>query len=282
LADMFTGASDDKLAEYVKRFLPKLREPFFLVIHPSSIHTPRRGQTIQGPFVPASEGKHDRTAHVNGYKNAVLKSDRAVADMLGAIHAAPFGARTVVVFTSDHGEAFWEHGQGCEHGCSVFEEEIRIPTWIDAPPGTLSDDESTALRSAKTTPFFHVDLAATLIDLLGLWEASSLSPYRQFMIGQPLTRGGREQRIIPLSNVSHVWERGLPSYGLMQGTKKLAGMHRDGVFSCWDVHEDPNETHDVLGSCGDLSKRAQEVYGRPPGQFDKLVFHPEWGPFVKD
>ncbi len=282
LADMFTGASDDKLAEYVKRFLPKLREPFFLVIHPSSIHTPRRGQNIEGPFVPASEAKHDRTAHFNGYKNAVLKSDRAIADMLSAIQTAPFGARTVVVYTSDHGEAFWEHGQGCEHGCSVFDEEIRVPTWIDAPPNTLSDDELTALHSAKTTPIFHVDLAATLLDLLGLWETSGVAPYRRFMLGQPLTRGGRLERIVPVTNVSHVWERGLPSYGLMRGTKKLAGMHRDGVFSCWDVHDDPNEKRDVLESCGDLFKNAQELYGRPPGQFDKLVFHPEWGPLVKE
>ncbi len=282
LADMFTGASDDKLAEYVKGFLPKLREPFFLVIHPSSVHTPRRGQNIEGPFVPASESKSDRTAHFNGYKNAVLRSDRAVADMLGAIHEAPFGARTVVVYTSDHGESFWEHGQGCEHGCSVFDEEIRVPTWIDAPPNTLSDDESTALYSAKTTHFFHVDLAATLIDLLGLWDAPGLSPYRRFMIGQPLTRGGREERIIPVSNVSHVWERGLPSYGLMYGAKKLAGMHRDGVFSCWDTQKDPNETRDVLESCKDLLQKANELYGRPPGEFDRLVFHPEWGPLVKN
>lgn len=282
LADMFTGASDDKLAEYVKGFLPKLREPFFLVIHPSSIHTPRRGQSIEGPFVPASESKSDRTAHINGYKNAVLKSDLAIADMLGAIHDAPFGPRTVVVYTSDHGESFWEHGQGCEHGCSVFDEEIRIPTWIDAPPNTLTDDESTALHAAKTTRLFHVDVAATLIDLLGLWDAPGLSPYRRFMIGQPLTRGGREERIIPVSNVSHVWERGLPSYGLMQGTKKLAGMHRDGVFSCWDTQEDPNETRDVVDSCGDLLQRANQLYGRPPGQFDKLVLHPEWGPLVKE
>jgi len=282
LADMFTGANDDKLAEYVKSFLPKLREPFFLVIHPSSIHAPRRGQNIEGPFEPASESKSDRTAHFNGYKNAVLKSDRAVANMLGAIHAAPFGERTVVVYTSDHGESFWEHGQGCEHGCSVFEEEIRIPTWIDAPPNTLSEGELTALHSVKTAPFFHVDLAATLIDLLGLWDAPGLARYRRFMIGQPLTRGGREERTIPVSNVSHVWERGLPSYGLMRGTKKLAGMHRDGVFSCWDVHDDPTETRDVLNSCGDLLNEANQLYGRPPGQFDKVVFHPEWGPLVKD
>jgi arylsulfatase A-like enzyme len=282
VADMFTGASDDKLADYVKRFLPQLREPFFLVIHPSSVHTPRRGLNIQGPFVPASEGKSDRTAHFNAYKNAVFHSDLAIADILHSIHDSPFAPRTVVVYTSDHGEAFWEHGQGCEHGCSVFDEEIRVPTWIDAPPNTLSDAEINAFHSAKSTPFFHVDLAATLLDLLGLWDTPSLSPYRRFMIGQPLTREGREERIMPLTNVSHVWERGLASYGLMRGTKKLAGMHRDGGFSCWNVQDDPLETRDVMESCGDLLSKANELYGRPPGQFDNLVFHSEWGPLVKE
>lgn len=282
LADMFTGAGDDDLADVVKKYLPHLREPFFLVIHPSSIHTPRRGSTIEGPFVPASEDKQDRTAHFNAYKNAVLKSDQAVADMIHALRSAPFGSRTVVVYTSDHGEALWEHSQGCDHGCSVFDEEIRVPAWIDAPQGTLSNDESLHLRSTKTTPIFHVDLAATLMDLLGLWDDPLLQPYRRFMLGNPLTRGVPAGRTMPISNVSYVWERGWASYGLMQGTKKLAGKHELSGFSCWDMQTDPNESHNVLGECGDLLKKAMEVYGRAPGDFDRLAVHPDWGPFVHE
>jgi glucan phosphoethanolaminetransferase (alkaline phosphatase superfamily) len=281
-ADMFTGAGDDALAARVAAVIPTLREPFFLVIHPSNVHTPRRGEGIEGPFLPARDDKGDREAYFNAYKNAVFRSDRAVADMIRSLRAASSGPRTVVVYTSDHGESLWEHGQGCDHGCSLFEEEIRVPAWIDAPAGVLSPDEIAALSSARATPVFHVDLAATLLDLLGVWETPRFAAHRRLLLGQPLTRARREERTLPLSNVSHVWERGAPSYGLMRGRRKLAAMHRDGGFSCYDLTKDPGETRSVLDECGDLLRDAMDVYHRPPGEFDRLVFHPEWGPFVKE
>ncbi len=60
--------------------------------------------------------------------------------MIRFIRAQPFGARTIIVFTSDHGEAFREHGQ-FGHTGAVLDEEIHVPFWIDAPPGTLTDAE---------------------------------------------------------------------------------------------------------------------------------------------
>jgi arylsulfatase A-like enzyme len=174
----------------------------------------------------------------------------------------------------------WEHGQGCDHGCSLFEEEIRVPLWIDAPASTLSPAEAEALASAKNEPVFHVDAAATLLDLLGLWDAPELGDRRRFFLGQPLTRPGRELRTIPLSNVSHGWERGLPSYGLMRGPMKLAAMHRHGRFVCHDVEHDPSEEHDLEGDCKDLRDMARAVYGVPPSAFGNLSQHPSWGPFV--
>lgn len=279
-ADMFTGADDEALSARVASTIPSLKEPFFLVIHPSNVHTPRKGARIEGPFAPASEDKRDASSYKNGYMNAVHRSDRAVAAMLGALRAAPSGPRTVVVYTSDHGEAMWEHGQGCDHGCSLFEEEIRVPLWIDAPASTLSPAEAQALASAKDEPVFHVDVAATMLDLLGLWDAPELGPHQRFFLGRPLTRPGHEPRTIPLSNVSHGWERGLPSYGLMRGGKKLAAMHRHGGFLCHDVEKDPGEEHDLADDCKDLRERALEVYGVPPFAFGNLSQHPSWGPFV--
>ena len=97
-----------------------------------------------------------------------------VAELLASVHAAPLGARTVVVYTSDHGEAFREHGQ-LGHTGAVLEEEIHVPTWIDAPVGLLmaacqwcatgsrelskSDVLSTTMTSSWYKCAIHCDVA---------------------------------------------------------------------------------------------------------------------------
>jgi arylsulfatase A-like enzyme len=66
--------------------------------------------------------------------------------------------QVVVVFTSDHGEAFGEHGV-MDHGRAVFEHQVRVPLVIQAPdwdPGVRED-------AAQT-----LDLAPTLAALAGL------------------------------------------------------------------------------------------------------------------
>ncbi len=68
-----------------------------------------------------------------------------------------------LIFTSDHGEGFWEHGSG-GHGEGLFDEHLRIPLLIHG------GDLGVGTRSLAAT---HVDLAPTLLRLAGLTPASS-------------------------------------------------------------------------------------------------------------
>ena len=70
-----------------------------------------------------------------------------------------WGEEFVFVFTSDHGEEFFEHG-GTSHGYSLYDEMIRVPLMIYAP-GLLP--EGVRVR----TPVRSLDLFPTLCDLLG-------------------------------------------------------------------------------------------------------------------
>jgi arylsulfatase A-like enzyme len=70
-------------------------------------------------------------------------------------------AETVLVFTSDHGEAFWEHGVA-EHGNGVWGELVRIPLLVSAPglaPGV------------RAQPASLLDLPRTLCALAGVAPA---------------------------------------------------------------------------------------------------------------
>ena len=103
------------------------------------------------------------------YFGAVADLDRAFGLLHGALGERGWFEHGWLVFTSDHGEAFAEHGE-ITHCGTVFEEKIRIPLVIKGP-GTAPRviDQSASL----------VDMVPTLADITGLakrpeWMGESL------------------------------------------------------------------------------------------------------------
>jgi membrane-anchored protein YejM (alkaline phosphatase superfamily) len=258
------GASDVLLTQRVKRELPKLKEPWFAVVHYANTHFPYRVRGEE-PFQPATESKApEETAHFkNHYQNSVYAQDKTIADMLSALRASPAGAHTVVVYTSDHGEAFREHGQ-LGHTTSLYDEELHVPTWIDAPDGALTPNERETLASAKSARAWHVDLAPTLLDLMGLWDAPAIAPFRARMTGNSLLRPTRTTAVLPITNCVEIWGCSPRSWGVIKGPIKLTAREIDGDWRCWNVAADPKEERDLGAECADLKKAALGYFGKLP------------------
>ena len=259
------GADDTLVTERAKREIGKLREPWFAVVQYANTHYPYRVRGDE-PFQPSTEDKAaERTAQFkNHYQNAVYAQDRTVADLLASVRASPAGGRTVVIYTSDHGEAFREHGQ-LGHTTSVFDEELHVPAWIDAPAETLTAAEREALAAAREALVWHVDFAPTMLDLLGLWDAPGLATARRRMVGTSLLRPLRTSAILPLTNCTELWGCAFRNWGVAQGTLKLESREFDADWHCWDLARDPYEQHDLgIESCGDLKKAAEAFFGRLP------------------
>jgi glucan phosphoethanolaminetransferase (alkaline phosphatase superfamily) len=268
LADVDLGADDRLLTDRVKQELPQLREPFLAVVQFGNTHMPFLIDPEDAPFAPhkSSRAPDDNQAFHNEYKNAIHRQDKLVGELLRFVRAARFGERTVVVLTSDHGEAFREHGQ-LGHTGSVFDVEVHVPGWIDAPKGTLSTAERSALQGRADEPAFHSDLTPTILDLLGLWDEPAIAPYRQAMVGASLLRAGGAERLVVMSNCTGVWGCAFENWGLMQGRRKLLAREWDRSWLCYDLEADPEEAR-PLGpeACGDLAAQAQRIYGRLPGR----------------
>jgi hypothetical protein len=247
MADMVSGARDRRLAERVVAEIDELREPFYAVVQLANIHRPRVFDAADAPFEPTDpveySGKNERQR--NYYRNVVHLSDRAVARVVRHVRERPFGARTVVVFTSDHGESWFEHKQDNDHAGSVFDEELRVPAWIDAPPGTLDEAEEKSLEEKRDAAVFHLDVAPTVLDLFGLWDSPAIAAFRAAMPGHPLTRPELTTEPVVLSNVTWVWEYLVPNYGLMHGSLKVEALERDARWLCFDVAKDPTEEHEL-------------------------------------
>jgi arylsulfatase A-like enzyme len=265
-ADIDMGASDELLTERARRELALLREPWFAVVHYSSTHFPYRIVPGDEPFQPASFTKapDDNAKLFNYYQNAVYAQDRTIADLLRALRASDAGQRTVVLYTSDHGEAFREHGQ-LGHTGAVLDEEIHVPAWIDAPPAALTESERARLTARALAPAWHVDLAPTIVDLLRLRAAPELSRFLARMAGTSLFSPESTESVVALTNCTELWGCAFRNWGLMRGSLKLEAREWDFDWHCWDVAADPFERHDLgVRACGDLWEKAPRLLGGLP------------------
>ncbi len=267
-ADVDLGADDELLTERVKAELVQLREPFFAMAHYANTHVPYLIDERDAPFEPYLESKApaDNEAYRNYYKNAVYRQDRTVGDLVRFVRRLPLSERTIIIYTSDHGEQFREHDQ-LGHTGSVFDVEIHVPGWIDAPPGTLSDPERAALQSYARAPTFHTDLAPTMLDMMGLWQLAELADHQGAMVGGSLLRPGRPDQVLSLTNCSGVWGCAFENWGVMQGWRKLHAREWDRDWLCYDVQQDRQEQNPLpLESCADLVDEAVRRFKGLPGR----------------
>jgi glucan phosphoethanolaminetransferase (alkaline phosphatase superfamily) len=268
-ADLDMGAPEGLLADRVSREFGSLREPFLAVVQLSNVHYPYLvDPNGPQPFQPSTTSKapEDNPYFKNYYQNAVYQQDQHLAKMLASVRSTEAGKRTVIVYTSDHAEAFREHGQ-MGHTFSVFDEEIHVPAWIDAPPGTLTVDEERTLESKESEFLFHVDLAPTILDLIGVNGDPSIARYQARMIGHSLLRAPLSDQPLLMSNCAGVWSCAFENWGIMQKNLKVESRAWDVGWKCHDVLRDPYEVGKFdLSDCGNLAELAQQAYGRLPGQ----------------
>ncbi|MCD2197792.1 sulfatase-like hydrolase/transferase [Actinomycetospora endophytica] len=112
-------------------------------------------RTMFGPVVDEQSWR----LGLSFYLNCTRDVDRNIAVVLDALAASGQADRTVVVFTSDHGELAGSHGLR-QKGNLVYDENFHVPLVIahpDAPGGTRTDELASA-----------VDLAPTVLELAGL------------------------------------------------------------------------------------------------------------------
>lgn len=94
------------------------------------------------------------------YDGEIAFTDFHIGRVLDALEQLPLKDRTVVVLTSDHGEAFGEHGL-IRHGFELWEELVRVPFLVYVPGQPAR--HITERRSA-------IDIVPTLLDIFGVPE----------------------------------------------------------------------------------------------------------------
>lgn len=176
-----------KMIEHTEEELAKLEPgaPYFVFLHTYDVHCP------YAPTEPYRERfRSEKAVYINPhscggttynhmgeqltpqkvlylsdqYDSSIREMDDNLARLLAFLDRRADRAETVVIFTSDHGDEFFEHGR-IGHQRSLYRELLMVPLIIQAP----------WLAPQKVeTPVSMVDLFPTVLELLNVKPPSGL------------------------------------------------------------------------------------------------------------
>lgn len=208
----------------------------------------RAGEVVAAEDVVTAEERQ----HISDlYDACVWTGDMWLGELLERIEALGLTGETIVVYTSDHGEEFFEHGLA-EHGQSLFGELVRVPLVL-AGPGIPE-----GVRVAAPVSNRHV--APTLARLGG---ARIRDLPGAIHLSRPLSRG---EDPIAFSTARGFWEGRFP--------RDVLGLRRGGMALHWapgepgdpepstrrllfDLGEDPGELTDLSAQQAALAEELQ-------------------------
>lgn len=174
------------------------------------------------------------------YDHEIAHTDRHIGRLLDHLGKKPWANRTSILVTSDHGEAFGEHGM-MRHGFELWEPLVRVPLIVHVP-----GLEPTRVKERRSL----VDLVPTMLDLVDAHPV----PHREeapagssdFVSGTSLladvlgTPAPPRDVVIDMPGGPYNEAR----RALIHGDLKLI-VSRDASKELYDLARDPTEAHDV-------------------------------------
>jgi glucan phosphoethanolaminetransferase (alkaline phosphatase superfamily) len=134
------------------------REPFFGVVQLNSTHYPYK--------IPASSVKW-KGSFEDEYNNAIRYQDSLLGKVFDQLKRKGKLENTVIIFTSDHGESLKDHNN-IGHVDSYYAEAISIPLIVYLPEKAIGKINTDQLRRNRRKMVSNIDIAPSLVDLLGL------------------------------------------------------------------------------------------------------------------
>jgi choline-sulfatase len=205
--------------------------PFFLWVHYLDPHA----EYLEHPGSPDFHPAHTVPAEVRAkYDGEVWFTDREVGRLLDYVSGEPWGAQTAIVVSSDHGEAFGEHGMSY-HGREIWEPLVRVPLIVHVP-----GEKPVQIKEKRS----HIDLVPTFLELFGVHKDVAPGELQGASLLRDL-QGKPEERDVyvdmPLGPFNDL--RRALIHGPTPGMKLL---HFGGKqYQLYDLANDPDERTDL-------------------------------------
>ena len=158
--------------------------------------------------------------------------DDRLRDVVDGLRTQRLLESTLIAIVSDHGPGSGRAGMGRIRDASIYEGSVHVPLVLSGPQMAQSS-------GAVTLPTGHIDLAPTLLGLLGLDPPATMK-------GRNLTRNS-EPRVVILAT-----RPPLSQVGVRAGPWKLVHWAETGANELFDVERDPDERVDLSASQREL------------------------------
>jgi len=249
----------------------RIDKKVFLFIHladphgpytPPEKYTARLGKPGKDVMLPLSKSNYARNAipryqiidgrqeadfYLDRYMAEIRYVDDCLAKFFQTLKSWKIYKRSLIIFTSDHGEALGEHQQWFQHGSSIHQEQVWVPLVVAGP----------GVKSARAAGIVEtVDIAPTVIDILGLTPVQEMEG-RSFI----------EQLENPARPTDGRWYGDLIAPGAVfsgyekDGFKLIHSSQRN-TYMLYDVRQDPEEKQNLYiknrGQAGQMHRHLKK------------------------
>jgi len=254
-----TEIGHDTMHQQVAAAEPWLRKvgqgPFFLFLHTYEVHhpytpTPERLALMEKGYAGTLPDRisyrllerintgekalrpGDLEHIVATYDAEILGADEGFGELVRLLRRLGRYDPTLIVFTSDHGEAFGERGRVGWHGDTLYDEQLRVPLIVKLPGGRLGG--ATVQEQVRC-----IDFAPTILSVLGLAVPPEFSGAAiDFQAGAV---GHAPWAVANIDGSAHELAVSTSRWKWYEGR-------------LFDLAEDPRETHDVVSLHPDVER----------------------------
>ncbi len=176
----------------------------------------------------------------NRFDNALHHADRKIGEIIEFLDEIGDWDSTALIVVSDHGEAFYEHGQPT-HGTSLYEEQVRSFWMVRVPGGSGRRIEQ---------PVSLLDVAPTLLELLGLPAHRNFQGRGDLL--EPSYDGSERPLFFTIQGLTQ-------EDGVLLGDEKLILNWDHRSKALFDLAEDPDEMSNLADAHPERLQEMEQV-----------------------
>lgn len=225
--------------------------PFFLYLHYMDPHDPFMDpDSREGGYARVRMENPDpslRDPMVKAYNREIEHLDKWLQPLFEGLKQRGVFDNTLIIFTSDHGEEFHEHG-GWWHGQTLYDELCHVPLAIKLPGNALAGTVNTQMAR-------HVDIAPTIIEFTHTEKPMEMS-------GKPLVT---RDNALNNADITHSFASNDFEGNVLESVRtldsKLIVSHTESKrnhppVAVFNVQADPGETKNLADAPEEQPRRA--------------------------
>lgn len=217
--------------------------PFFLFLHYMDSHDPfmdwaNPGVGYARNLLGDPDPERYREPMISAYNQEIEYMDHEMGRFIEGLKARGLYDDSLIVFTADHGEEFYDH-DGWWHGQTLYDEVLYVPLIIKLPGNANAGQASQDLAR-------HIDVGPTILSFAGVSQADAMS-------GKPLLSrdGTPANQTTTFAYAENDFEGNVLQAARTKDAKLITANEENkrdlAPVAFYDLHADPYEQQNLAG-----------------------------------